>query len=413
MIRRINRLVAALLIVSVSIYFVTRNRDDITVSISPNNTISASVGVIVLAAFAFGIIAATLAGALMAFQSYMRERKLLAVEKQRLAFERIIMKARALSASGELQRAREQWEHILKRDPSHTIARIELSRILERDGRIQEALKVIDAARAAVPENVEVLFRAAELQNTLGNKTAAIDNLALILYSEPNARAARLARDLSVELERIGDAIEYNTRLESIEGLTDEVQRSYGDLYTKRILADHTGDSEALKTALFTHLRKYPASSEALERIADIHLFEGMPDDAAQYLVRAYKISQNRSLMLRARTIWIEAGLPDKAISLMKSWTRDAAPVDAAGAHIELAKTYLLAARDPEAAETLQRLEQDSKIFLTEQSRKEIAILKALIAYRSRDSLESASAWREVELLELGTSRRHVSLNPR
>ena len=73
------------------------------------------------------------------------------------------------------------------------IARVELSRSLEGQGQAREALRVLEEARASDPKNVEVLFRAAELNQSLNNKTAAIDNLALVLCQHPNRRAAQSA----------------------------------------------------------------------------------------------------------------------------------------------------------------------------------------------------------------------------
>ena len=95
--------------------------------------------------------------------------------------------------------------------------------LLDRQRRGLEMDGAVEAARLADPKNIEVLFRAAELNSRLKNKTAAIDNLALILAQFPSRQAAGLARALSEELGRYDDALEYQEQLEAM-GSQEEQQ---------------------------------------------------------------------------------------------------------------------------------------------------------------------------------------------
>ena len=94
-------------------------------------------------------------------------------------------------AAEEWGRAQSGWEQILRKDQDNIVARVELSRCLEKLGEPREALRVLDATRAGSRRNIEVLFRAAELNRSLGNNTVAMDNLALIAGESPSRRSSR------------------------------------------------------------------------------------------------------------------------------------------------------------------------------------------------------------------------------
>ena len=74
-----------------------------------------------------------------------------------------VIEAREAEAARDWDKAKNIWNKIQKKDPSKVFANVEISKVLEHEGKINEALSLIDMARAAAPENIEVLFRAVDL----------------------------------------------------------------------------------------------------------------------------------------------------------------------------------------------------------------------------------------------------------
>jgi tetratricopeptide (TPR) repeat protein len=84
--------------------------------------------------------------------------------------------------------ARATYESIVARDPdSIRRKRLWIARALGGQGRYQEALSVVQAARDAFPENIEVLEAFANLAATVGRHDEAIDALELA-SRRPDAR---------------------------------------------------------------------------------------------------------------------------------------------------------------------------------------------------------------------------------
>ena len=216
MISRFSRLLSILILVAVAVYIVIVNRETATFTLGGSWSTSANLGVLLLSSFSFGILVASIVALFFGFRSWLRERKLYSIDRQRQSFIEGLIKARSISASHEWRKARDYWLSLSRKDPSDIIAQIEISRSLENSGELSEALRAIETVRSSHPENIEVLFRAFELQKQLGNSTAALDNLALILGKQPCLRAASEARTLSENLGRIADALEYHEQCISL-----------------------------------------------------------------------------------------------------------------------------------------------------------------------------------------------------
>jgi len=271
MVTRIRKLIFLFLVVGIAAAIVALNLEPITVYYSPSGHFTAIGGIVILGLFAAGIALAAVFWVFFGIKAYFRERSLQNKEKGREQFYRAVLEARSYLEAHDWGKARELWQRIIKKDQTNIIAHVELSRCLQGAGEIKEALKTIESARVADPNNVEVLFRAAELNLDLHNNTGAIDNLALILYHQPNRKAAALARDLSEELGRIEDALEYHSKLESL-GENSEAQIEIRTrLLYKKLLADNE-DESTLSLALKKFIKKHPHFVPAMEELSSIEI---------------------------------------------------------------------------------------------------------------------------------------------
>ena len=342
MISRINRLLAAFVIIALSLYIVILNRESITIRITPSTDVTTSGGVIFIALFCLGILCTALVTTFFGFRAYLRERRLLSKDRSRESFYQSVLKARSALAAGEWGKAEGLWQQILRRDPSNLIARIELSRSFESAGNPEEALRLLDAARAAAPDNLEVLFRAAELHLSLGNKTAAVDNLALILYQQPVLRAAKMGRSLSEELGRIDDAIEYHGKVERLSPAEEGNEEIIGRLNFKKLLRELPVTEPAARAEqLRAFTKRNTTVASAFEELASAERELGNTEAAAQALVKAAKLSKRLDLWQQGMQLWIAGGMPERALATARAATKEVQGTQRLSAELTLIRTYL------------------------------------------------------------------------
>ena len=355
---RLYKLLALFLVAALTLYIVLLNRETIVIRLAPSWHVSALAGVIYLAVFAAGVVCATLVGVFFGIKSWLREQKLKSLDRQRREFYEGALAARSFTASAEWRKAAQIWESLIRKDPSDMIARVELSRCLEGAGEVREALKVLESARAVSPDNVEVLFRTAELHLALGNRTAAIDNLALILSTRPNRKAAVLARDLSEHLERYPDALEYQERLEALSSGQADLSAARACLEYKRLCAELGADSEALQRELQGLVRRYPRCAPALARLAGFEAARRETEKAAQLYIKAAHAAGDSYYWIEAARLWLEQNRPEKAIAAARSAARGASGRQRVQFELDLIRLYISLNMLDDAREALDGVEQ-------------------------------------------------------
>lgn len=394
MVHRLNRLIFVILVVALALYVVMLNRDNISVHISSTNAVTTSLGVVLIAVFCLGIISTALVAFYFGIKAWWREQGLLARERQRQAFLQTMIRARAYLVSGESEKAGAEWQQVIKRDPTSIIARIELSHALQAAGEVREAAKIIDAARSVDPQNIEVLFRAAELNIALGNKTAAIDNLALVLYHHPVKRAATMARDLSEQLGRYEDALEYQTQLERL-GVAGEEARA--QILFKKALADLAINPTQLKEELLKLTKLYKRCSPALEKLAQLEKEAGNIDAAAQYFVKAAEVNDAPGPWQQAVRLWIDHRMPDRAVAAARAAVKDAQGSSRLEAELDLIQVYLELQMLEEARNAInafQSLARKQGVELSSELEHRWLTLKGLCLHSLGLYRESSEVWR-------------------
>lgn len=399
MLGRLNRLIIVLLIVSAALYIVMLNRENISVYLSPSNVITTSAGVVFIAVFCLGILCTALVALFFGLKSWWREQGLHARERQRKAFLDTMVKARSLQAAGEWQQAALEWQNVLKRDPTSIIARLELSRCFETGGDLRESSKVVDAARIADPQNIEVLFRAAELNLALGNKTAAIDNLALVLYHHPVRKAAVMARDLSEDLSRFDDALQYQAEVEKLSGASDEDEEVRARLQLKKIERETDSDPQALRERVLKLAKQYKRFAPALVKLAQVEKQAGNIEEAAQYLVKAANLSTDPALWRDAVRFWTENRMPERALAAARSATKESHGLARLQAELDLILVYLSLQMHAEARAAIDRfaaLAGEQGVEIESEMQVRLMTLKGLCLHGLGQFKESSEVWRSL-----------------
>lgn len=319
MISRFNRLLAILALIFTAVYIVILNRENATFSFGGSWSVSANLGVLLIGAFSAGLLLSSLIALFFGFKAWLRERKLVSQDRQRQGFLDGLVEARGLLAAHEWDKSQALWHGLVRRDPTKSVARIELSRSLEHGGDTIEALKVIESIRAEQIDNIEVLFRAYEIQKKLGNNTAAIDNLALVLAKHPSLRAAVEARDLSDQLGRTSDALEYHEQCIELGEDRETSARRGAELHLKLILEDSQKDKDLLAKELQGFLKRHPEIVPAHLALARLERERGNPPEAAQAYVNAAKAGAGLNAWNEAAAIWLNEGRPEKSLAAARS----------------------------------------------------------------------------------------------
>ncbi len=420
MLRQFNRFILLAVIIGAALYITLSNSETVTLKVGPTLQVTTYAGVIYLGVFALGCVATSVVALFFGVKGYFRERKLRAAERNRQAFFDLFIRARSHMASGELAAARDVWEQILRHDRDNVMARIELSRTLEGLGDLREALRVLDETRAAGRPNVEVLFRAAELNQRLGNNTAARDNLALVLDIAPSKLALELARDISEQMGNIEDALTYQDELERSGHSPDDLASIRARLAFARILQESANDSE-LRAALSPFVKRNPSFVPALERLASLEVSLGNLDAAAELLVKAAKAAGGDAARWhKVSDLWLNLSQgdfksrADRAIAAARSATQGTHGLERVRAELFLARTLLAGMRPEDARQALDsicQLADRERVVMAEELVREHIALQGLCMSRLGLVKDTSALWeRLVEPSGPGSSSGNAAL---
>lgn len=383
----LNRLILFVLLLSLALYVVYYNTQVVTLTLAPTWSITASAGFLYLAVFCTGVLVAALFSSVFALRAFFRERRFEYKERQRQLFYAGMVRARGLIASHSWDAGRAEWESLLKRDPTNTIARVELSKCLEGAGQLRSALKTIDEARAADPDNLEVLFRAAELNLAMGNRTAAIDNLALILANNPSLRAALMARDLSEQINRIEDALEYQSQVEKLGGIEGSaIVRCR--LEFQRLESNLSSKPEEFEIELRRFVKKRE-HAPALRKLALITIADGNLEEAAQLLIRAARTDNSIESWREVIDLWIKNQQPDRAMATAKTATKETGGEMRLLTELELIRTELVVGKNEDARDAIRKfpgLAKELELAVPSSIAQQLLTLDGLCASRLGDT---------------------------
>lgn len=399
MIQRINRLIIALALISLSLYLVLLNRDPLTIQIPAVGSITTMGGVILIGTFITGFLFAVLIALVFGVRAWWRERSLLNKERQRQTFYAGLLEARSALASFEWARARDKWQQIVRKDPTDVIARIELSRSLEGDGQLRESLAIVDEARASQPKNIEVLFRTVELQAKLGNKTAALDALRLILTERAIPRALHLARDIAAELGEYEQAIEFHDQVTRLGGDEQAIRHAACQLEAGKAKRDIRSDPGTLLEGLKVIAKRFPEDAPLLEEIGALALSLARTEEGTQYLTKAARIAGAARLWREAALGWLRIKAPDRALAAARAGCKETKGGERIEAELFLLKLLLNLNMSEEAKEIISALpavarEQGVKLTIEQQNR--LALLRGQCYHRLNDTRSMNSLWNEL-----------------
>lgn len=356
MTRKILILTLLLALVAAVSYVFYLNLEPVTLTYSPAQTFSAPLGLILIGVFSLAVILTSSIFLLFIAWNKLQIRKLNKTLSQEQLHHEQIIKAREALASENYEQAKSILKKLNKKYPQDVVTRILLAQALKEEGDADEALKVLEEARAEQNENLELLCETALANELMGNYTAAYDNAKLMLKKEPyNKRALRFISYFASRLERFDEAIETQKKLIGVvnsDQIEDE-QETLAYLMYKR--AENAPDQSNKRSLLEEVIKNHKSYSPALISLAELEIKEAKLSAAEKLLLKAYNVDNDPSIIERMLKLW-----PDnlkKSIALAKKAIENSASADALAteAHLLLVKTYLEQSQKDEARDELQK----------------------------------------------------------
>lgn len=405
MLRQFNRFLILIALIAVALYITLTNSSIATITVGPNLSITAYAGVIYIGVFALGCLVTSVIALIFGFKGYLRERRLRSAERARQLFFKSFENARNLMAAHDWGAARDAWEHIISKEEDNVIARVELSRCLEQLGDPREALRVLDSTRASSRASTEVLFRAAELNRSLGNNTAASDNLNLIITATSSRRALELARDSCESMGRIPDALEFQNELERLGYNSREFEQARCRLTFASLISD-AERVPSLREDLVAFVKRNSSFVPALEKLAHLELSQGNLEECAALLIKAAKAApEDLSKWKAVVDLWLHTAGGDfnrraeRAIAAAKSATQGLRGHVRLEAEILLIRTLLDANRYEEAEqhiEAFKDLAAKENTSISREISSQLLIQKGVSLAQMGKARDTAPLWKEL-----------------
>jgi tetratricopeptide (TPR) repeat protein len=197
---------------------------------------------------------------------------------------------------GETGQAEVLYRRVLDIQPSNKDAIMGIGSLLERTGQLQEAVRHLKEAAERFPDDMDLLFRSAELSHASGDDAAARGSLYRIVEKEPeNMKPRRLLGEMYLK-----------------EGAADKAWAEYLPVIDQIVLEEKYEeavlllkpfkDAEPLETgrrlvSLYRQLGETPQVASELCDLGDALRERGMEDDALGCYQEALGLSPDNNLL--------------------------------------------------------------------------------------------------------------------
>ena len=306
---KILKFALILLLVSILCYVFYYNPSEAEI-VYWKGSFKAPMALILVITFSSGVLFALFFALLAGIRIQFRTKKLEREKRQIDEHQSLIDKARSALSLGNFDEAESLFSKIINKDPNNIGARVALSKtFLERDDQ-DNALKVLDQARAEDKKNPELLLAASDLNARLGNFTAAYDNASMVLKMMPKNKFAllRLADDC-LPLERFDESARYLRDL--IRLCTGQEQSEFQERLAEVefMAAAKIEDDAEFKTVIKDILSRHKDFLPALEALADVEADLGNCDKAEAALLKVFSIADDAAILQKLGRIWIKANV--------------------------------------------------------------------------------------------------------
>ncbi len=220
--------------------------------------------------------------------------------------------------------AKNLFKEILKEDPEHINALLQLGDIAVSEERLNEALEYYQRARDLSPQNIEVLFALVRLMEKNNRLTDALRYIEEILdIDDENLTSLYKKRDILERLERwdelvfVQKKIFKNEHSEKDRNRERQILVGYKYEYGRNSLEN--GELEKAKKAFKTVLRLEKDFTPAILGLAEVLLREGETEEAINLLEKSFERTSSLIVLSRLEDMLINVGEPLRLIRIYKN----------------------------------------------------------------------------------------------
>jgi tetratricopeptide (TPR) repeat protein len=336
-----------LIVIGFVSYIFYLNPNEVLVSLGGSKTIETPMAVVLISTFCLGLFAS----ALVAFYFATKQKIALWITQKKLAaandHEQQTLQAKVAFWS---ERDKVGEKLLLRTHPNQTgylLSQVILIENLITKNDFEKARSILEPLRVQNFDNLALLSLSASLNEKQENYTAALDNLSVILKSDPeNKFALRKSIENLKKLSRFSKAIELQQQL--IHLLSGEVYREAQEELAKLQLDEararyaESKDEQTFEQELLNVLKQHKEFPSALGEIARLKAGSQDYEEASDCLVRAYLVAGEVNYLDQLVSMWLSAQNPAKAISyLQKINSKKDKDSFSCKAKIVLAKLYV------------------------------------------------------------------------
>lgn len=305
-------------------YFAILNKEPITFTITPKTIYEMPKIALVLLSSAVGAAAMLLIFFIRDTRRFIDSRQYQRKQKRDMKIQELYSKAlNAILADNE-EEAKDALESILQEDPGHMDALLRLGDIAAGDEDYHKALNHYKRASAVQPQNLEVLFSLERIMEKTGRIAEALMYLDEILDIDPDNLAALYRKRSILEKREEWDNLIYiqKTIIKCEHNEKDRRREQANLLGYKYEQGRHSLENGALekaKKAFRTILRLDRNFIPAYLGLAEVMLREGKTEDAIGFLERGFELTSSMIILARIEDLLINIGDPGRLIRLYKN----------------------------------------------------------------------------------------------
>jgi tetratricopeptide (TPR) repeat protein len=220
--------------------------------------------------------------------------------------------------------AKELLTEVLKEDPEHLSALLQLGDIALSEDDFQKARAYYQRARDLNPRNIEVLFALERLMEKTGRWPDALRHIEEILdLDDKNVAALYKKRDLLERQERWDDLVFVQKMILKNEHTEKdkirERQNLVGYKYEYGRHSLENGELEKAKKAFRTVIRLEKDFIPATLGLAEVLLREGEAEEAINLLEKSFEQTSSMTVLLRLEDLLISVNEPLRLIRIYKN----------------------------------------------------------------------------------------------
>lgn len=305
-------------------YFAVLNKEPVTFAITHKTIYEMPKIALILLSFVVGMAVMLVVFFVRDTKRFIDNRRYQRKQRTDLRIRELYSKAlNAILADNE-EEARSALEFILQEDPRHTDAHLRLGDMAADEGDYQKALTYYRKAREFHPQNLEALFSFEKILEKTGKLGEALPVLDEILdLDSDNLTALYRKRAILEKKEKWDDLISVQRNI--IKSEHDEKDRHreqtnlLGYKYEQGRYNLENGDFEKAEKAFRTILRMNKDFVPAYLGIAETMLRREETEDAINFLEKGFDQTSSEIILARLEDLLINLGDPGRLIRLYKN----------------------------------------------------------------------------------------------